>query len=331
MSTPTPLPLLNFLADVPDPRSAHGRRHSLTAMLAAVCCAVLCGARGFKPIAQWVHDQDIALVHALGFNRNPPKWGAFRKLLVALDPVAFERAVALWAEAASAAMPPERPGGLEPASLDGKSVRGAIGRHEGAVHLLSIMAQQSGLTLRQAEVAGKTNEHKAALELLKGMVLEGRVITGDAMFCQRDLCRQIVDQGGHYFVVVKENQPELLRDVSDAFTRAAGAAFSPSPAGPDRAAVHGDSHRGQTERAGRIPEPPGHGPVERLPRLAARGASLSGRARSPRAGRRVEPGDRLRHHQCASGAGGRGDAPGVVARALGDRESVALRSRRDDG
>jgi len=238
MSTPTPLPLLNFLADVPDPRSAHGRRHSLAAMLAAVCCAVLCGARGFKPIAQWVHDQDIALIHALGFNRNPPKWGAFRKLLVALDPVAFERAVALWAEATSAAMPPERPGGLEPVSLDGKSVRGAIGRHEGAVHLLSIMAQQSGLTLRQAEVADKTNEHKAALELLKGMVLEGRVITGDAMFCQRDLCRQIVAHGGHYFVVVKENQPELLRDVSDAFTRAAGAAFSPSSAGPDRTAVY---------------------------------------------------------------------------------------------
>ena len=168
-----------------------------------------CGARGFKPIAQWLHDQDIALAHALGFHRRPPKWGAFRKLLIALDPAAFEGAVARWAEATSAALPPEPSGGgLEPVALDGKAVRGAIGRHEGAVHLLSAMAQRSGLTLRQAEVGDKTNEHKAALGLLKGMVLEGRVVTGDAMFCQRDLCEQVLKDGGHYFVVVKENQPE---------------------------------------------------------------------------------------------------------------------------
>ena len=232
MTAPPPASLLSFLATVPDPRSAHGRRHPLPAMLAAVCCAILCGARGFKPIAQWLHDQDIALVHALGFTRKPPRWGAFRKLLVALDPGPFEEALALWAEAALAGSAPGGDGGdgLEPVALDGKAVRGSIGRHEGAVHLLSVMAQRSGLTLRQAEVGAGTNEHKAALGLLKGLVLEGRVVTGDAMFCQRDLCSQVVRDGGHYFVVVKDNQPGLLRDIEDAFTRAADAAFSPSPA-----------------------------------------------------------------------------------------------------
>ena len=159
-------------------------------MLAAVCCAILCGARGFKPIAQWLHDQDIALVHALGFTRKPPKWGAFRKLLIALDPTPFEDALARWAEAALASSPSGAEDGdaPEPVALDGKAVRGSIGRHEGAVHLLSLMAQRYGLTLRQTEVGSKTNEHKAAMGLLQGLVLEGRVVTGDAMFCQRDLC-----------------------------------------------------------------------------------------------------------------------------------------------
>ena len=223
--------LLAFLATVPDPRSARGRRHPLPAMLAAVCCAILCGARGFKPIAQWLHDQDIALVHALGFTRKPPRWGAFRKLLIALDPVPFEDALARWAEAvlANSASAIARPQ-LEPLALDGKAVRGSGGRHGGAIHLLSVMAQQCGLTLRQTEVGAKTNEHKAALTLLKGLVLEGRVVTGDAMFCQRDLCTQVVADGGHYFVMVKDNQPGLLRDIEDAFTQAADAAFSPSPA-----------------------------------------------------------------------------------------------------
>jgi DDE family transposase len=232
MSAASPASLLDFLATVPDPRCAHGRRHPLAAMLAAVCCAILCGARGFKPIAQWLHDQDIALVHALGFTRKPPKWGAFRKLLIALDPTPFEDALARWAEAALASSPSGAEDGdaPEPVALDGKAVRGSIGRHEGAVHLLSLMAQRYGLTLRQTEVGSKTNEHKAAMGLLQGLVLEGRVVTGDAMFCQRDLCAQVVKDGGHYFVMVKDNQPELLRDIGDAFSRAAAAAFSPSPA-----------------------------------------------------------------------------------------------------
>ena len=264
MTTSPSASLLSFLASVPDPRSAFGRRHPLKAMLAAVCCAVLCGARGFKPIAQWVHDQDIELAHALGFTRTPPKWGAFRKLLMALDPTAFEEAVAAWAEATCAGLPPERrgDGGLEPAALDGKAVRGTIGRHEGAIHLLSVMAQRSGLTLRQAAVGDRTNEHKAALGLLRGLVLEGRVVTGDAMFCQRDLCRQVVADGGHYFVVVKENQPGLLHDIRDAFDRAEDPAFSPSTAGAHGAAVHRAPHRGQARRPGRAAAAPGYGPAE---------------------------------------------------------------------
>lgn len=66
----------------------------------------------------------------------------------------------------------------------------------------------------QCRVDENTNEHKAALEFLKTMVLEGKVVGGDAMFCQRDLCEQIVDSGGDYFFPVKENQPRLLREIT---------------------------------------------------------------------------------------------------------------------
>lgn len=254
MATSQPASLLDYLRDVPDPRSAHGRRHGLPAMLAAVCCAILCGARGFKPIAQWVHDQEIELIHALGFTRTPPKWGAFRQLLLALDPTVFEAVLSRWAEGCSAELPEERKGagGLEPISLDGKTARGSLAPHRKAVHLLSVMAQRSGLTLIQAEVGAKTNEHKAALPLLRGLVLKGRVVTADALFCQRDLCRDILQEGGHYFVAVKENQPALLRDIEDAFTPPE-AAFSPSAARPYRAAVLRTHHSREATGPGRNP------------------------------------------------------------------------------
>jgi hypothetical protein len=223
--------LLSFLAAVPDPRSRHGRRHPLLAILALVCCAVMCGAKSYTAIAQWAQDQDIELMHQLGFTRKPPKLGGIRKVLIALNPKAFEEALTRWAESllgrpvSSGLLPPEA------FALDGKTARGSLDGHTKAVHLLSLLAHESGLTLAQTQVPNggenKTNEHKTALQLLKNIALQGRLITGDAMFCQRDLSQQIIEANGHYLWFVKDNQPTLLNDIKAAFDPSAETAFSP--------------------------------------------------------------------------------------------------------
>ena len=215
------LGLLHFLAQIPDPRSRHGRQHPLAAVLALACCAILCGARSYAAIGQWAQDHDIALMHRLGFTRRPPKSGGIRKVLMALDPVTLEAALSRWAEALLGRLPAADTASPCAFALDGKTARGSFDGLEKAVHLLSLVAHESGLTVAQAEVPSggldKTNEHKAALGLLEGLVLEGRLITGDALFCQRDLSRKILDSGGHYLWVVKENQPTLLADIQAAF------------------------------------------------------------------------------------------------------------------
>ena len=139
--------LLAFLATVPDPRSRHGRRHPLSAILSLVCCAIMCGAKSYAAIGQWAQDQDITLIHRLGFTRRPAKSGGIRKVLIALDRKAFEHALTRWAEAllsrpiaAAASLP-------EAYALDGKSARGSFDGLQKAVHLLSLLAHESGLTL----------------------------------------------------------------------------------------------------------------------------------------------------------------------------------------
>ena len=109
-----------------------------------------------------------------------------------------------------------------PFSIDGKTLRGSLQKHERAVHLLSAFDHQTGYVLSQTRVDSKTNEAKTAFELFKTLVLKGKVIVGDAIFCQRDICREIVDSDSDYFFVVKENQPTLLKEIQLAFANLEG-------------------------------------------------------------------------------------------------------------
>ena len=234
MGLTTPGSLLSFLSDIPDPRSRHGQRHPLVAMLAHASCAMLCGCRGSAAIAQWGRDQPIELMHKLGYRRRPPSYGAFQSLFSRLDAKALERALARWI---AHVLGESKAAELAGTALDGKTSRGSLGPHDTAVHLLAAMDQRTGCVLSQMRVDSRTNEHKAALELLKNLALKGRVNTGDAMFCQRDPLRQVVADGGHYLWKVDDNQPSLKEAIESAFelassplrTASSGGRTGPSP------------------------------------------------------------------------------------------------------
>jgi len=211
--------LLAALEQVPDSRGAQGRRFSQAAMLAATVCAILCGARGYSAIAQWIHAQPQEVWWMLGFYRRPPAANTFRALLMALAPEVLEEVLRDWI----AQLVDLDEQALTAVAIDGKTLRSTLGEHGRSIQLLALLDQRTGCVLSQSQVPISTNEHKASLNLLKGLVLEGRIITADAAYCQRDVCRQIVDSGGHYLVVVKDNQPELKEQIAAQFR----AGFSP--------------------------------------------------------------------------------------------------------
>jgi hypothetical protein len=173
-------------------------------------------------------------MHRLGFTRKPPKRGGIRKALIALNPDAFEDALTPWAESVGGGATGTSLTSLEAFAVDGETARGSFDGLAKVVHLLSLAAHRSGLTPAQTPVAhggeDKTNEHKTALRSLQDIVLQGRVVTGDATFCQRDLSQQVPDAGGHYLWFVKENRPTLPHDIRMAFAASTEAAFSPETA-----------------------------------------------------------------------------------------------------
>jgi hypothetical protein len=206
--------LLALLAQIPDPRGRHGRRHPLLAMLTTIICAILTGARGYRAIAQWVRCQNTAVWQWLGFHRKPPCANSFRNLLLALQPEILEVILRQWM-ADIVELPTS--GEMASVAMDGKTLCNTLAAHQRNVHLLSLLDQATGGVLSQQVVPPTTNEAKTAVEILKTIILKGRLVTGDAMFCQRELCRQIVDSGGDYLFVVKDNQPELKAAVEADF------------------------------------------------------------------------------------------------------------------
>lgn len=215
--------LLNFLEHVPDSRGRHGQRHPLAAMLAASICAILSGFHGYTAMAQWIHLQDVSLWHLLGFTRRPPGHDCFRDVLMAVDPDALAKALMAWiTEGLGFKIGDDE---LQAIIIDGKVLRGTREKHHRAYQALALLDLKTGFALSETPVDPATNEAKTGLELLKEMVLKGKVIVGDAAYCDKEICSQIVDSQGDYLVIVKDHQPTLHHDARAAFVVPEG--FSP--------------------------------------------------------------------------------------------------------
>jgi hypothetical protein len=250
--------LVEVLAELPDPRHAQGRRHPLAAVLGLVVLGLLLGRTSLSGIARLGRQFGTPLAHALGFRRGKtPTKSTLSELLRLLDAAALEALLARW-------VGPRLPDDLEAFSLDGKALRGS---RDGAVpghHLVAAYAAQADAVLGQIRVDAKTNEHKAALQLLGVLPVAGKVVVGDAAFCQRDLAETIVDAGGEYVFTVKGNQKGLEVDVAAGFgfeaaARSIAAAFPPGT--PAAAAAGGGDDRGQGARpVGEADAADDHGP-----------------------------------------------------------------------
>jgi len=232
MADVLPLSLIEALSNVPDPRSPLGLRHPLVAVLSLLSMGVMCGCRSVYAVLQWGREQGQEMAATLGLGKHGiPSDGMMSNLLRRMDSPAFERALQTWAAAwpadAAVAGAPDVPEGI---SIDGKTLRGARGHEVPGVHLLAAYAARLGVVLNEVS-AGATKddggEITAAPALLKSLVLQGKVVTGDAIHAQRALCGLIVNKQGDYLLTVKENQPKLHTELVDLF-RSPCAPFLPA-------------------------------------------------------------------------------------------------------
>lgn len=205
--------MLFYFANVEEPRRPHPTRlHSLEAILVITILGTMCGAHNWVEIEQWGQAQQTWLSEFLELPHGIPSHDTFGRVFALLDPESLHQAFVAWMSALAQL-------DQEIIALDGKTIRRSLDRADGKgpIHVVSAWASRNELVLAQFKVDAKSNEITALPELLALLNLEGSVVTIDAMGCQVEIARQIIDQGGAYVLSLKENQPSLYADCVELF------------------------------------------------------------------------------------------------------------------
>lgn len=207
-----PVSLFAYFEKICDPRQARGKRYHLTTLLVILFLAKLCGQDTPVEIADWAKNQAETLAQLLKLKRTwMPHHNTIRRVFQnILDEAEFEGLIQDYQQ--------HQAGGGEQLAMDGKTLRGTrIAEVEPADQVLSVYDVQAQRVAAQAAVDQKENEIVAAPRALEQVEIAGKIITADALHAQRALSAQIVERGGDYLWVVKENQERLYQDIERLF------------------------------------------------------------------------------------------------------------------
>ncbi len=214
-----------YFSILPDPRVDRTKKHRLIDILFIAVCTIICGGETFTDMEMFGEAKQEWLRTLLELPHGIPSHDTFGRVFSLLDPQAFGECFLRW----SAALHEATKG--EVIALDGKTLRHSFDNATGqsALHLVSAWASGNGITLGQLKVEGKSNEITALPALLKLLDVKGCVVTMDAMGCQKDLAKQIVQQQGDYVLCLKGNQSSLHEETKYFFEEARKMEFRDVP------------------------------------------------------------------------------------------------------
>ena len=245
------------LAKIPDQRKAKGKRYSLAILLMVIILAKLSGEDKPTGISEWAGCRKKDLQAFFGYHReiSPGHYTIRRTMASSVSDEDLQKQMRRFLH--------QSYGGQQSilVVIDGKTLRGTIPKGETqGVHLLAAYLPDEGIVLLQVEVETKENEIVAAPKLLRQLDLKGRVVSGDAMFTQRDISVEVLAQGGNYIWMVKGNQPTLQQDVMRFFEPPRQAPGWHAPAMPQETAqqINKEHGRVETRRLTLIPDEDGY-------------------------------------------------------------------------
>ncbi len=211
-STPTALIEKHF-GTLKDPRAVHSIDHLLIDIIVITICATICGANNWEAVAAYGLAKEEWLKTILALPNGIPSHDTFIRLFARLNPKELQSCFISWMQAVHQVTNGEL------LNVDGKTLRGAKerGNNRSFIHMVSVWSATNHLVLGQRKVDEKSNEITAIPELLKLLEIQGSLVSIDAMGCQTEIAKTIIEQGADYVLALKANQGNLYEDVTQLF------------------------------------------------------------------------------------------------------------------
>lgn len=208
--------IIDHFSSLTDPRIILKTRHKLIDIVVIALCAVLAGADEWTEVAEFGRIKQEWFKTFLELSSGIPSHDTFGRVFSKICPEEFEKCFLDWVRAAFQNIAPQV------VAVDGKTLRHSYDRssNKAAIHMVSAWATENRLVLGQIKTEEKSNEITAIPELLKVLELKGCIVTIDAMGCQKEIVKQIVEQGGDYVISLKGNQGTLQKEVELLFQHA---------------------------------------------------------------------------------------------------------------
>jgi predicted transposase YbfD/YdcC len=197
-----------------DHRINRKKLHSLENIVAITVAAVICHAETWEDVVFHGKAKRDFFSKFLDLSNGIPSKDTFRRFFAAFDPEVFEKHFLQWTQSLIKDIDKEF------VSIDGKAIRQANRmREDNPIHLVSAWASTNELILGQIKTDEKSNEITAIPALLEALFLKGSTVTIDAMGCQKEIAKQIVEKEADYVLALKDNHPTLLADVKRSFDK----------------------------------------------------------------------------------------------------------------
>ncbi len=197
-------------SELQDPRLERSRLHQLIDILVIAICAVICGADTWEDVEAFGKAKQTWFAGFLELPNGIPSHDTFNRVFNRLNPEQFQRCFLQWVGAVSDLIEGQV------IAIDGKLLRRSHDKGIGkaAIDMVSAWADSNHLVLGQIKVEDKSNEITAIPELLKALEIAGCIVTIDALGCQTEIAKTIIDQDADYVLSLKENQGRLYEDVT---------------------------------------------------------------------------------------------------------------------
>lgn len=210
------LSIYQALSTIEDPRRNKGKRYSLALLLTCVLLAKMAGETTLQAITEWIRLRGAWLQEVLPETRATfPCAATYSNVLRRVEAAQVNQRLM---DLLTRVRAEKRASGEQRhVVLDGKTLRGTqhhLAEDQKKMHQMNLYEAKTGVVLKEAIVAEKSNELTHMKSFLSPVLLAGRIISADALYTQHDFCQQVIAAGADYLLVVKQNQPTLYEDLS---------------------------------------------------------------------------------------------------------------------